>query len=30
LSFIPGERTNLKLTTKEDLLLAEAILRISG
>ena len=30
LSFIPGERTNLKLTTKEDLVLAEAILRISG
>ena len=30
LSFISGERTNLKLTTKEDMLLAEAILRISG
>ena len=30
LSYIAGERNNIKLTTKEDLLLAEAILRISG
>ena len=29
LSYIAGERNNIKLTTKEDLLLAEAILRIS-
>ena len=30
LSYIAGERNNIKLTTPEDLLLAEAILRISG
>ncbi|MBR1490119.1 MAG: 2-C-methyl-D-erythritol 4-phosphate cytidylyltransferase [Bacteroidales bacterium] len=29
LSYIAGERNNIKLTTQEDLLLAEAILRIS-
>ena len=30
LSFIEGEKTNLKITTPEDLLLAEAILRCGG
>lgn len=30
LSYIAGERNNIKLTTREDLSLAEAILRISG
>ena len=30
LSYIAGERNNIKLTTPEDLLLADAILRISG
>jgi 2-C-methyl-D-erythritol 4-phosphate cytidylyltransferase len=30
LSYIAGERNNIKLTTPEDLSLAEAILRISG
>lgn len=30
LSYIAGERFNIKLTTPEDLVLAEAILRISG
>ena len=29
LSYIAGERTNIKLTTREDLLLAEAILQLS-
>lgn len=29
ISFIPGERLNIKLTTKEDLLLAESILNIT-
>ena len=29
-SYIAGERNNIKLTTPEDLSLAEAILRISG
>ena len=30
LSFVSGERFNIKLTTKEDMVLAEAILRLSG
>ena len=30
LSYIAGERNNIKLTTPEDLSLAEAILQISG
>ena len=29
LSFISGERLNIKITTKEDLLLAESILNIT-